>query len=233
MLIGILWFESVLVSYFMEKGMVKHPIMSMILSVDMKIRSYTGGMAQTNAYLLGENDHCILIDAPLGVGSWLERIGAKPSDILLTHQHYDHVEGVAELADQGIPVHAYAAFSQDLTLELLLQQSGIDLQVTPYSVTHLLECKDVLEVGGWKFHLAHVPGHAEDSLVFVRDDCAFVGDTLFASSVGRADLPGGDMELLISGIQKKLLTLDDATQVFPGHGPTTSIGAERSGNPYL
>jgi hydroxyacylglutathione hydrolase len=218
---------------FIEKGMVKHPILSMIRPVDMKIRSYTGGMAQTNAYLLGENDHCILIDAPLGVASWLESIGAKPSDILLTHQHYDHVEGVAELADQGIPVHAYAPFSQDLTLELLLQQSGIDLKVTPYTVDHLLGSTDTLEVGGWKFNLSHVPGHAQDSVVFVADDCAFVGDTLFASSVGRADLPGGDMELLISGIQKKLLTLDDSTQVFPGHGPTTSIGVERSSNPYL
>lgn len=213
--------------------MVKHRTLSMIQPVEMKIRSYTGGMAQTNAYLLGENDHCILIDAPLGVASWLDGIGAKPSDVLLTHQHYDHVEGVAELAAQDIPLHAYAPFSQDLTLELLLQQSGIDLTVSPYTVDHLLENANTLEVAGWKFDLFHVPGHALDSVVFVSDHHAFVGDTLFASGVGRADLPGGDMELLIRGIQKKLLTLDDATQVFPGHGPTTSIGAERSSNPYL
>lgn len=205
----------------------------MIRLVDIKIRSYTGGMAQTNAYLLGENDHCLLIDAPLGVADWLESEGAKPTHLLLTHQHYDHVEGVAELAAQGIPVHAHSPYSQDLTLEILLQQSGIPLTVTPYTVNQLLENNDSLEVGGWKFDILHVPGHAPDSVVFVTDGLAFAGDTLFASGVGRADLPGGDMELLIRGIREKLLTLPDTTRVLPGHGPTTSIGEERRSNPYL
>jgi len=190
-------------------------------------------MAQTNAYLLGENDHCILIDAPLGVASWLESEGAKPSDILLTHQHYDHVEGVAELAAQGVKVHAYSPYSQELTLELLLQQSGVQLTVTPYSVDELLETKDSIEIGEWKFSIAHVPGHAPDSVVFSTDGYAFAGDTLFAGGIGRADLPGGDMELLVRGIREKLLTLPDTTQVFPGHGPVTSIGEEKISNFYL
>lgn len=207
--------------------------MRMITPVKMNIRCYTGGMAQTNAYLLGENDNCILIDAPLGVGEWLKSEGATPSDVLLTHQHYDHVEGVAELAEQGIRVHAYSPYNKELTLETLLQQSGIPLTVTPYSVDNELEGLNSLKVGDWAFDLAHIPGHAADSIVFSTAGHAFVGDTLFASGIGRADLPGGDMELLVTGIREKLLTMDDATLVFPGHGPTTSIGTEQFSNPYL
>lgn len=205
----------------------------MIPPVDIQIRSYTGGMAQTNAYLLGKNENCILIDAPLGVAQWLESEGAQPTAVLLTHQHYDHVEGVAELAAKGIPVFAHSAFSQELTLEKLLQQSGIDLTVTPYNVTQLLENNTSVNIGDWQFEIAYVPGHAPDSLAFRWQDCVFSGDTLFASGVGRPDLPGGDMELLLSSIRDHLLSLDDATRVFPGHGPTTTIGTERSSNPYL
>jgi glyoxylase-like metal-dependent hydrolase (beta-lactamase superfamily II) len=199
----------------------------------MKIRSFTGGMAQTNAYLLGENDNCILIDAPLGVASWLQSEGASPSDVLLTHQHYDHVEGVAELASQGVLVHAHSEYSKDLTLEKLLQESGIDLTVTPYTVDHIIAHEGELDVAGQTFAVAHIPGHAPDSLVFSTQNLAFVGDTLFASGVGRADLPGGDMDLLIRGIQEKLMTQDPATQLLPGHGPVTTVEIEKSQNPYL
>ena len=205
----------------------------MIPLVEIQIRSYTGGMAQTNAYLLGENENCILIDAPLGVAQWLESEGAQPSAVLLTHQHYDHVEGVAELEKKKIPVLAHSPYSQDLTLEKLLEQSGIALTVSPYRVTQLLQDNSSVTVGDWQFEISYVPGHAADSLAFRLQDCVFSGDTLFASGVGRADLPGGDMELLLNSIRDHLLCLDDATRVFPGHGPTTTIGTERSSNPYL
>ena len=205
----------------------------MIVPVNLKIRSYTGGMAQTNAYLLGEGDRCLLIDAPLGVCQWLDSLDELPSDLLLTHQHYDHVEDVAQLAAKGVRLHAYSPYSQDLTLEKMLQQSGIPITVAPYTIDELLKDKTEIEAGGIKFSIQHVPGHSPDSVVFIADDYAFVGDTLFAGSVGRADLPDGDMDLLISGIREKLLTLEVETKVFPGHGPETSIGSERAGNPYL
>jgi hydroxyacylglutathione hydrolase len=205
----------------------------MIVPVNLKIRSYTGGMAQTNAYLLGEGDRSLLIDAPLGVCQWLDSLDELPSDLLLTHQHYDHVEDVAQLAAKGVRLHAYSPYSQDLTLEKLLQQSGIPITVDPYTIDELLKDKTEIEAGGIKFSIQHVPGHSPDSVVFIADDYAFVGDTLFAGSVGRADLPDGDMDLLISGIREKLLTLAEETKVFPGHGPETSIGSERAGNPYL
>ena len=94
--------------------------------------------------------------------------------------------------------------------------------------------RESLEIGGLKMGLAHVPGHAVDSVTFHLPESGelFSGDTLFADSIGRADLPGGDPELLIAGIRGKLLTLPESTVVFPGHGPATTIGAERAGNPY-
>jgi len=213
--------------------MAEFPFQDMITPVNLKIRSYTGGMAQTNAYLLGEGDRCLLIDAPLGVCQWLDGLDERPSDLLLTHQHYDHVEDVAKLAAKGVRLHAYSPHSRDLTLEKLLQQSGIPITVEPYTVDEQLKGKTKIEVGGFKFSLEHVPGHSPDSVVFIADEYAFVGDTLFAGSVGRADLPAGDMNLLIDGIQQKLLTLAAGTRVFPGHGPETSIESERAGNPYL
>lgn len=199
----------------------------------MNIRIYTGGMAQTNAYLIGENDNCILIDAPLGVAAWLESENARPSELLLTHQHYDHVEGAAELAQSGVRISAYAPYAIELTLETLLQQSGINLRVNPYQVDEILKDQNTLKLNGFDIQLAHTPGHAPDSLIFKINDCVFAGDTLFAGGVGRPDLPGGDMQVLLNSIQTELLSLDDSTRVLPGHGPETTIATEKASNPYL
>ncbi|MBT8045056.1 MAG: MBL fold metallo-hydrolase [Verrucomicrobiae bacterium] len=202
----------------------------------LQIRSFTGGMAQTNGYLIGssKNDsHCLLVDAPLGISAWLEELGEKPTDLLLTHQHYDHVEDAAKIAARGARIHAYAAYSEDLTLEKLLQQSGIPIKVEPYAVANLLEGETELDAGGLQFGLEHVPGHSPDSVVFIHDQVAFGGDTLFAGGIGRADLPEGNMELLVSGIRGKLFSLDSKTTIYPGHGPDTTIGVEKATNPFL
>ena len=205
-------------------------------SKKLSVRTYTGGMAQTNGYLLGsaeKDDSCILVDAPEGICDWLDQIEEHPTDLLLTHQHYDHVEDAAKLASRGVRLHAFAPCSQELTLELLLQQSGLPVHIEPYDVTELLEGKEHLSAAGLEFELRHVPGHSPDSVVFIHNDLIFAGDTLFAGSVGRADLPGGDMELLLSGIKNKLLGLPRESRVFPGHGHETSIGMESSNNPFL
>lgn len=207
--------------------------MRMIPPVDTNIRSYTGGMAQTNAYLIGDNDNCILIDAPLGVSDWLKNEGATPTDVILTHQHYDHVEGAAELAEQGAHIYAHSLYSKELTLEVFKQQIGWPITVTPYSVDTVLENATTLKVKNWEFTLKHIPGHAPDSLVFIHNDTAFVGDTLFAGSIGRPDLPGGDIELLMAGILKHLMSQDDSLTLLPGHGPSTTVGDERKTNPYI
>lgn len=196
---------------------------------------FTGGFVQTNGHLFQTPDGSwILVDAPQGVTAWLERRGIRPAALLLTHQHYDHVEDAAAVAALGATVHAWAPYSADLTLESLMRSYGMPVKVEPYAVDVTLEGKSELEIGGCRMELAHVPGHATDSVTFFLPETGelYSGDTLFAGSVGRADLPGGDPALLIEGIRKKLFTLPATTMVFPGHGPATSIGAERAGNPY-
>ncbi len=211
-------------------GRVNEGILSV---VDIKIQRYTGGIAQTNAYLIKDGDSSLLIDAPEGVSQWLERIGEKPTELLLTHQHYDHVQGAAELAAQGVPILAHSPHSRDLTLENRVQAAGFEIYVEPYEVTTVLEGKTECVVGGMRFEIRHVPGHSPDSIVFIIDGYAFVGDTVFAQSIGRSDLPGGDMNLLVTGIQEKILTLADDTKLLPGHGPGTTVALEKSSNPFL
>ncbi|BDS06122.1 MBL fold hydrolase [Oceaniferula spumae] len=208
----------------------------------MKIRKYIGGMVMTNAYLIGEGEDCVLIDAPKGVTDWLEQEGELPKEVLLTHQHYDHVEDVARLAAKGVRVRAYAPHSQELTLETFKAQWGLPIDVPSYSVDDVLGGTKTLDSGGYQFRVEHLPGHSPDSIVFIIGDAtdnegspmlAFVGDTLFADSIGRPDLPGGDQELLLDGIRNKILTLPENTRVFPGHGFETTVGREQSGNPFL
>jgi len=212
----------------------------------MKIRKYIGGMVMTNGYLLGEGEDCVLIDAPKDITDWLEKEGELPRELLLTHQHYDHVEDVARLAAKGVKIRAYAPHSKDLTLETFREQWGLPIEVTPYTIDDVLGDTQSLDSGNIEFRVAHVPGHSPDSIVFITNEndqksdtaesspaLAFVGDTLFADSIGRPDLPGGDQELLLKGIQEKLLTLPDDTRIFPGHGLETTIGREQSGNPFL
>lgn len=196
---------------------------------------FTGGFVQTNGYLIQAPDGtAIVIDAPQGIASWLQARGVRPAALLLTHQHYDHVEDAAALAAMGATVHAWAPYSSDLTLENLMRSYGMPVAIAPYPVDVLLTGRDTLEISGLSIGLAHVPGHATDSVTFHFADRGelYSGDTLFAGSIGRADLPGGDPALLIDGIRGKLFPLPPATRVLPGHGPATTIAAERAENPY-
>ena len=198
----------------------------------------------TNAYLLGEGNDSVLIDAPEGVTDWLEQEGEMPKELLLTHQHYDHVQDAAKLVAKGdIKIRAYADYSQDLTLETYGSRSGIPISVQPYTVHEVLEKTETLVAGAYTFRIKYIPGHSTDSIAFITqaandstEDTAiyvFAGDTLFAGGIGRPDLPGGDLQLLLDGINSKLLTLPDHAHVFSGHGAETSIGHERLNNPYL
>ena len=196
---------------------------------------FTGGFVQTNGYLFQTPDGSwIAVDAPAGMAGWLERRGIVPAALLLTHQHYDHVEDAAALSAMGSKVHAWLPYSTALTLEEMMRSYGMPVTVPPFAVDVLLEGREVLEIGGCRLELAHVPGHAVDSVTFHLAESGelFSGDTLFQGSIGRADLPGGNPELLIDGIREKLFALPESTRVYPGHGPATTIRAERAGNPY-
>jgi glyoxylase-like metal-dependent hydrolase (beta-lactamase superfamily II) len=201
----------------------------------MKLSNFTGGIAETNGYLLETPDGNLLIDAPEGVSAWLEQKGVRVDHVLLTHQHYDHVLDAAVLQANGTPLHAFAHHSRQLTLEEPARTYGMPISVKPYQIHSLLTAGSVLKLAGLEFEIAHVPGHSVDSLTFYfpAHGIVFSGDTLFAGSVGRTDLPGGNTQQLLSGIAAHLLTLPPETRVFSGHGPASSIGREISVNSYL
>lgn len=201
----------------------------------MNISSFTGGLTQTNGYLVETPGGNLLIDAPEGIADWLEQKGVKVSDVLLTHQHYDHVLDAAALRASGAKLHAYAPYSRDLTLETAARAWGMPISVAPYEIDSLILPGEPLEILGLTLSTAHVPGHATDSLTFhiAETGVLFSGDTLFAGSIGRTDLPGGNTRQLLDGIARHLLTLPGQTKVLSGHGPATTIDREARSNPFL
>lgn len=199
----------------------------------MRITKYTGGLVSTNGYLVETPEGNFLVDAPAGIAAWVEGRGVRVDALYLTHQHYDHVEDVAALRAMGVKAHAWAAYSKDLTLEAFGTGWGIP-SVEPFEVDALIAVGEA-EMFGTKAKVSHVPGHSADSITFYIPEAGvvFAGDALFEGSVGRCDLPGGSFELLLSGIERELLSLPDETRVLSGHGGDTTIGREKSTNGYL
>ncbi len=178
-----------------------------------------------NCYLVAQDGVCVIIDpgwGPEAVLRVLEEKGWTPQAILLTHGHFDHVGAVLPLAQTlNIPVYLHPA---DLGLPSYLTR--------PLPVTVDLEEGTPLQVGGLSFSVLHTPGHTPGSLCYQIGDLLFSGDTLFAGSCGRTDLPGGaprDMEASL----KKLRELPGNPTLYPGHGPGSTLDRERAENPYL
>lgn len=194
----------------------------------MNISLFTGGFAQTNGYLIEAPSGHLLIDAPAGIMEWLELKRVHPNNVLLTHQHYDHVEDVAALHRIGARIHAFSEYSPDLTIEELVRSWGLPLALEPYEINHLLVPGETIKINGFVIEIAHVPGHSPDSVTFhfTEEGVVFSGDTLMKSGRGRSDLPGGDEDLLLAGIRREILSLPVDTRVFPGHGPSTTVGKE-------
>lgn len=194
---------------------------------------FTGGNLETNSYLIPCPEGNILVDAPEGAAEAFEQ--KMVSLLLLTHGHFDHVWDAAKLATrQKCPV-AMHPVTQDIVNDRdLLRRIGLDLEVTPVTATSFLS-EGLVTLLGKTFSIFEVPGHCPGSICLYdsQDGLLYGGDVLFAGGVGRWDLPGGDKDLLIQGIRSKLLPLPPETVVFPGHGPSTTIGHERISNPYL
>ncbi|BCX49734.1 MBL fold hydrolase [Haloferula helveola] len=199
-----------------------------------EIQRFEGGYLLTNSYLAPTpQGGWVMIDAPMEADQWLEQSGIRPTALILTHQHFDHVMTAAAISAMGVPVYAWSPFDRSLTLEEVVREWGMPFDVDAYSVDHTLKGRDTLEIEGLEFRLAHLPGHSPDSVILHQPEAGvvFAGDTLFAGSTGRPDLPGGDMDLLCAGIREKIYTLPPDTRVLPGHGPETTSGTEAATNP--
>ena len=204
----------------------------------MTIDTYCGGFCETNGYLVQTDEGSFVIDAPLGMWAYCLEKNVKPTGLLLTHQHFDHVEDAHHFANAQVPLYAASPFQRDLLLEDWVNETiGFPLTVTPYAVDHVLELSgSPLELIGLPIEFRAVPGHSPDSFVFhvALFQKLFGGDTLFAGGgMGRTDFPHSDSALLLRSVCEQLLTLPEDTQVLPGHGPTTTIGQEIVNNPLL
>jgi len=202
----------------------------------MHIDTFTGGAFETNCFFIQTANGGILVDAPEGSLEWLQQRGAKVSTLLLTHGHFDHVTDAAKIqAAHGCRVGYHRDGTAMLTQPGFFRKIGFPWDIECVTADFFIEASDALPVEGIDFKVLHVPGHCPGSLCFFAksERVLFVGDVLFAGGVGRWDLPGGDRRLLISGIVDKLLPLGDDVRVWPGHGPSTTLGKERATNPFL
>ena len=198
----------------------------------MVVETIIAGMYEENCYLLidDKTKECGIID-PGGNAKGIENVikskGLDAKFILITHGHADHVDGVEEISnDLNIP------FYISKIDEEYMAKDNFVFGTLPKASMYLKE-GDTVTLGSHTIKVIETPGHTKGGLCFLVDDLLFTGDTLFQGSVGRSDFIGGDMGELINGIKTKLLPLGDDIKVFPGHGPSSTIGFEKIRNPYL
>ena len=220
----------------------------------MLIAGFPAGPWGTNCYVAatGPGSECVVIDpgkdAAAGVSEVVREHRLKPVAVLVTHGHVDHMWCVAPVAgtydatawvhpaDRHLLADPMAGLSPETTQMLL---GGKYEFAEPDDVRELVDLQE-LELAGLRFVVDHAPGHTQGSVTFrspyEREDISevmFSGDLLFAGSIGRTDLPGGDHPTMLRSLREKVLTLADDVVVLPGHGEQTSIGRERATNPYL
>lgn len=222
----------------------------------MLITGFAAGSWATNCYIVssGPGEPCVIIDPGQDsidrIHETLKEHSLAPAAVLLTHGHIDHVWSVAPISDQfDIPaaIHADdryrlkdpAGSSFSAARDQLLAMTKNSLELTEPSNIMVLSDGDELDMVGLTWRVRHAPGHTEGSVVFdVREPGAefermFSGDVLFAGSIGRTDLPGGDPAAMATSLQRVIGSTPDDVEVLPGHGPKTTIGRERVSNPYL
>ncbi len=205
----------------------------------MTIERVITGPIEENCYVIISEKECIVIDPGDDGDKIAEVIGSRTVKyIALTHAHFDHIGALKYIKERfggEIIMHKADLF--------LLENApktaaffGLKCDPQPHP-DRFVEDQDEIEFGEIKIKVIHVPGHSPGGVAYLfekgKEKHLFTGDILFAGSVGRTDLPGGNWEQLITGIRRKLLTLDPATYVYPGHGPITTIAREMLTNPFL
>ena len=212
----------------------------------MKINHYVVGMVQTNCYIVinDENKECFIIDpgaAGIQLAEIIKQDNLKPVAILLTHGHFDHAGGAADLAKE-FDIKIYVHEAEEDTLHD--PQKNVSWMVgakESYDADVFLKDEEIITLAGFEIKVLHTPGHTEGGCCYYisEEDVIFTGDTLFAQSVGRTDFPGGSMSQIVRSIKEKLLTLNEPgnletdIMVYPGHNDPTTIETERMENPYL
>ncbi|MDR2627430.1 MAG: MBL fold metallo-hydrolase [Dysgonamonadaceae bacterium] len=211
----------------------------------MKIKTFVFNIVSVNTFVLYDDTlEAAIIDCgcfnsleQTELTRFIKQNNLQVKHLLNTHLHFDHALGNAyasrifDLTPQGNPL-------EETKMPPLLQQAsrfGIRIGEPPVPLGSHLEDGDIITFGHNALQCRHIPGHSPGSLVFYESKagCLFSGDVLFKGSIGRTDLWGGNYDALVNGIQIKLFTLPDETVVYPGHGPTTTIGQEKRHNPYF
>jgi hydroxyacylglutathione hydrolase len=206
--------------------------------VSLVVDRYELGPIATNCYVVRADvraAEAVVVD-PGGDAARLRLelagIGARCAAILITHGHWDHLGGVADLA-AGADAHVHMAEDERTLLEDINDFVPPGMHLEPYTPDVLLQGDETLELAGITFETLRVPGHSPAHLAYYADGCLFSGDVLFANGVGRTDLPGGDWDTLVESIRRLADRYPPDTVVYPGHGQQTTLGAELARNPFL
>jgi len=219
----------------------------------MFIRSFPAGVWQTNCYVVATqaNAECVIIDPGYEslpqISEIIANYGLKPIATLLTHGHLDHMWSVQPLAsgydipafiasgDRHLLTNPAAGISAE-TIAMLAEAFGTENKFIEPSDVREIDAGKKIEIAGLQIDIRLAPGHTQGSVIFgINGDepAFFTGDVLFAGAIGRTDLPGGSADQMNVTLREVILPLDDATEIFPGHGPATTMANERVNNPYL
>jgi glyoxylase-like metal-dependent hydrolase (beta-lactamase superfamily II) len=192
----------------------------------MNIHTLPLGAYQTNTYIVENGGHCVIIDAgyhPETILRFLNDHDLTADAILLTHGHFDHVGAVRDLAAElGCPVYLH---EKELSMPPMMTAG-------PLYYTHTYGEGDQLQLAGISFRVLHTPGHTPGSVCLIAANHLFSGDTLFAGSCGRTDLPGGDWATIRKSLTR-LAGMENDYLVHPGHGESTTLAREKQYNPYM
>jgi hydroxyacylglutathione hydrolase len=206
--------------------------------VTLVVDAYPLGPIQTNCYVVRSERgaaEAAVVDPGADAAQLrleLATMGAACAAILITHGHYDHLGGVADLAEgTGAPV--YMPEGERQTLEQFRDFAPAAFPGRAWTPDTLLVGGETITVAGIELEVVAIPGHSPAHIAYYADGCLFSGDLLFAGSVGRVDIPGADWDTLLASVRSLADTYDRETVVYPGHGPTTTLGHELDRNPFL